>query len=53
MYSLPIMGSRLENHIVLLVVWREQPESMSHVFSRPPYYINKRTWGEQMAQHWD
>jgi hypothetical protein len=29
------MGSRLENHLELLVMWHEQPESISHMFSRP------------------
>jgi len=43
MYSLPCMGSRLENHLELPVMWREQPESMSHVFSKPPSYINRKT----------
>jgi hypothetical protein len=27
---------RLENHIVTLVMRHEQPESISHVFSKPP-----------------
>jgi hypothetical protein len=46
MYSLHYTRSRLENHFELLVMWREQPESMSHVFSRPPYCINRKTWDE-------
>jgi hypothetical protein len=52
MYSLSIIGSTLENNLVFSVMWRKQPESMSHVFSMPMYCINKRTWGEQMAQYW-
>jgi hypothetical protein len=43
MSSLPIMGSRLENHLELLVMWCKQIESMSHVFSRPLSYINRKT----------
>jgi hypothetical protein len=49
MYSLPIMESRLENHLSLMVMWHEQPESMSHMFSRPSSCINRKTWGGQMA----
>ena len=52
MYSLHCMGSRLENHFEHTVMWREQPELMSHVFSRPPTCINRKTWSEQMVQHW-
>jgi hypothetical protein len=52
MYFLRITGSRPENHLLLPIMWREQPESKSHLFSRPPSYINRNTWGEQMAQHW-
>jgi hypothetical protein len=29
-------GVRLENYFLLSVMCREQPESMNHVFSRPP-----------------
>jgi len=52
MYSLHCTGSRLENYFELPVMWREQPESMSHMFSRPSSCINRRTRDEQMAQHW-
>jgi hypothetical protein len=41
MYSCLIMGSWLENHLVFLVMWREQPKSMSHIFYRAPAYISK------------
>jgi hypothetical protein len=33
-------------------MWREQQESISHMFSRPLSDINKKTQGEQIAQHW-
>ena len=33
MYSFERIGVRLENHLSL---WREQPESMIHLFSKPP-----------------
>ena len=52
MYSLEHMGVRLENHLELLIMWHEHPESTSHVFSRPPTYISKSAKDEQMAQHW-
>jgi hypothetical protein len=52
MYSLHCTGSRLKNYFELLVMWHEQLESMSHVFSRPLFYINRKIWDEQMAQHW-
>jgi hypothetical protein len=35
-YSLCDRGVRLENHFLFLVMCREQPESMSHVSSKPP-----------------
>jgi hypothetical protein len=35
-YSLCDRGVRLENHFLFLVMCLKQPESMSHVFSRPP-----------------
>jgi hypothetical protein len=50
-YSLRITGSRLENHLLLLVMWHEQLEYMSHMFSMPMFYINRKTRGEQMTQH--
>jgi hypothetical protein len=34
-YSLCDKGVRLENHFLFLIMYFEQPESMSHVFSRP------------------
>jgi hypothetical protein len=52
MYSLHCTGSRLENHFELLIMWHKQPESISHVFSRPLSCINRKTWDEQMAQQW-
>jgi hypothetical protein len=36
----------------LPVMWREQSESMSHVFSRLPSCINSKTRGERMVQYW-
>jgi hypothetical protein len=39
MYSFSITWSRLENHLVFLVMWHEHLESMSHMFSRPLSYI--------------
>src|SRR6185437_12085743 len=36
MYSLWRVGVRLENHLSFLVIWREQPESMIYLFSKPP-----------------
>jgi hypothetical protein len=36
-YSLCDRGLRLENHLLFLIMCLEQPESMSHVFSRPPF----------------
>jgi hypothetical protein len=30
------IGVRLENHLTTLVMCREQPESINHMFSRPP-----------------
>jgi hypothetical protein len=35
-YSLCDRGVRLENYFLFLFMCHEQPESMSHVFSRPP-----------------
>jgi hypothetical protein len=35
-YSLCGRGVRLENHFLFLVICVEQPESMSHVSSKPP-----------------
>jgi hypothetical protein len=35
-YSLCDRGVRLENHFLFLVMCREQPESMSHMSSKPP-----------------
>jgi hypothetical protein len=35
-YSLCDRGVRLENHFLFLVMCHEQPESMSHVSSKPP-----------------
>jgi hypothetical protein len=42
LYSLHCTRSRLENHFELLIMWRKQSESMSHVFSRPPSCINRK-----------
>src|SRR6185312_3801601 len=36
MYSFERIGVRLENHLSFPVMWREQPESMIHLFSKPP-----------------
>ena len=36
MYSLWRVGVRLEKHLSFPVIWREQPESMIHLFSKPP-----------------
>jgi len=36
MYSFVRIGVRLENHLSFSVMWREQPESMIHLFSKPP-----------------
>ena len=36
MYSFERIGMRLENHLSFPVIWREQPESMIHLFSKPP-----------------
>jgi hypothetical protein len=30
------MGVRLENHLAIPVMCQEQPESINHMFSRPP-----------------
>jgi hypothetical protein len=49
--SFPIMGSGLENYLVFLVMWCGQLESMRNRFSRPLFYINKRTMSEKIAQH--
>jgi hypothetical protein len=35
-YSLCDRGVRLENHFLFLIICCEQPESMSHVSSKPP-----------------
>jgi hypothetical protein len=35
-YSLCDRGVRLENHFLFLVICLEQPESMSHLSSKPP-----------------
>jgi hypothetical protein len=35
-YSLCDRGVKLENHFLFPVICREQPESMSHVYSKPP-----------------
>jgi hypothetical protein len=35
-YSLCDRGVRLENYFLFLIMCLEQPESMSHLFSRPP-----------------
>ena len=36
MYSFERIGVRLENHLSFPVIWREQSESMIHLFSKPP-----------------
>jgi hypothetical protein len=36
-YSLCDRGVMLENHFLFLIMCLEQPESMSHMFSRPPF----------------
>jgi hypothetical protein len=36
-YSLCDRGVRLENHFLSLVMCHEQPESMSHLSSKPPF----------------
>ena len=35
-YSFERIGVRLENHLSFSVIWREQLESMIHLFSKPP-----------------
>jgi hypothetical protein len=35
-YSLCDRGVRLENHFLFLIMCHEQPESMSHMSSKPP-----------------
>ena len=40
MYSLWRVGVRLENHLSFPVIWCEQPESMIHLFSKPPTYTS-------------
>jgi hypothetical protein len=42
----------LKGDVLLAFHGVEQPEPMSHVFSRPSSCINRRIWDEQMAQHW-
>jgi hypothetical protein len=49
---LTLHGVEAREPFELLVLWRELLESMSHVFFRPPSCINRKTWDEQMAQHW-
>jgi hypothetical protein len=43
-YSLCDRGVRLENHFLFPVMCHEQPESMSHVSSKPPSitYIGRK-----------
>ena len=40
MYSFERIGVRLENHLSFPVIWREQPEFMIHLFSKPPAYTS-------------
>src|SRR6266542_1242611 len=49
MYSLCITGVRLENHLVFPIMCREQPESMSHMSSRPPSCIRNE---KSETRHW-
>jgi hypothetical protein len=35
-YSVCDRGLRLENHFLFPVMYREESESMSHMFSKPP-----------------
>ena len=52
MYSLELFGVRLENHLRLSVIWREQPKSMSHMFSKPPTCIINERKNGQTVLHW-
>src|SRR6185312_908369 len=52
MYSLELFGVRLENHLRLPVMWRKQPESMSHMFSKPPTRIINERKNGQMVWQW-
>ena len=49
MYSFERIGVRLENHLSFPVMWREQPEFMIHLFSKPPTFESLSDLGEELA----
>src|SRR6185312_4143912 len=49
MYSFERIGVRLENHLSFPVIWREQPESMIHLFSKPPTSESLLDLGEESS----
>jgi hypothetical protein len=48
---LALHGVEVGEPFELPIMWHEQLELMSHVFSRPSSYTNRRTGDEQMEQY--